>query len=333
MKRLHPIRAIREPFGTAGLVVACVAMVLALTGAAFAAKGALTGKQKKEVEKIAKKYAGKPGAAGAAGPAGPQGAAGAAGKDGAQGEKGAKGDAGSPGSPGAPGAPGEDGKSVEAALSAGGSGEPCEGVGGAEYEVEGEPSSAVEICNGEEGSPWTAGGTLPPGATETGYWAFTEPAGKIKVKVDVEGTTEEIAIAIGSLNGIFVPISFPIQLPFNLKATGCEEPELTRTQPCHVHFGAPNSGGAFVEGTGICPGKVFTPEAAPGELCVYVTESSVENANFEAINKSGIGSPGASRAGSVIRFTRPDETRGASALGSYAVTGCEEEPGTGECKP
>ena len=65
MKRLrHPIRAIREPFGTAGLIVACVALVLALTGAAFAAAG-LTGKQKKEVEKIAKKYAGKPGAAGA----------------------------------------------------------------------------------------------------------------------------------------------------------------------------------------------------------------------------------------------------------------------------
>jgi hypothetical protein len=77
----HPVRAIREPFGTAGLVVAVIALVLALTGAAFAAAG-LTGKQKKEVTKIAKKYAGKPGAQGPAGAAGPAGPTGPAGKNG-----------------------------------------------------------------------------------------------------------------------------------------------------------------------------------------------------------------------------------------------------------
>ena len=50
-----------------GLVIAVVAMLIALTGGAFAASGALTGKQKKEVEKIAKKFAGKPGSSGFAG--------------------------------------------------------------------------------------------------------------------------------------------------------------------------------------------------------------------------------------------------------------------------
>ena len=56
--------------GTAGLLVAIVALVFAMVGGAYAAKGALTGKQKKEVTKIAKKYAGKPGAQGPQGPAG-----------------------------------------------------------------------------------------------------------------------------------------------------------------------------------------------------------------------------------------------------------------------
>jgi len=103
MNRLrHPIRAVREPFGTAGLIVACVALIAALGGTALAAKGALTGKQKKEVEKIAKKYAGKPGAPGATGPkgdagaTGPQGKEGAAGKEGPQGKQGIQGPEGSP---------------------------------------------------------------------------------------------------------------------------------------------------------------------------------------------------------------------------------------------
>lgn len=98
----HPIRAIREPFGTAGLVVAVIALVLAVTGAALAA-GGLTGKQKKEVTKIAKKYAGKPGPAGPQGPqgsTGPQGSAGAAGAAGVDGATGATGPTGPEGQQG-----------------------------------------------------------------------------------------------------------------------------------------------------------------------------------------------------------------------------------------
>jgi hypothetical protein len=87
----RPHRGRREPFGKAGLVVALCAIVLATTGAAFAA-GRLTGPEKVEVGKIAakvaKKNAGKPGKAGpagktgATGPAGPAGAAGAPGAPG-----------------------------------------------------------------------------------------------------------------------------------------------------------------------------------------------------------------------------------------------------------
>jgi len=78
-------------FGTAGLIVAVLALVVALTGAAFAAGGGLTGKEKKQVVKIAKKFAGKTGAAGA------------------KGDTGAKGEQGIPGAPGKNGIDGEDG--------------------------------------------------------------------------------------------------------------------------------------------------------------------------------------------------------------------------------
>ena len=87
----RPHRGRREPFGKAGLIVALCAIVLATTGAAFAA-GRLTGPEKGEVGKIAaktaKKYAGKTGPAGKQGPAGKTGATGPAGATGAAGPAG-----------------------------------------------------------------------------------------------------------------------------------------------------------------------------------------------------------------------------------------------------
>jgi hypothetical protein len=162
-----------------GLTVAVLAMLVALTGGAFAASGALTGKQKKEVEKIAKKFAGKPG---------PQGPAGATGATGTKGDK---------GDPGSAGLKGEAGKSVKVTPISPGSEFECESNGGAMVEEEGKPSSAEEICNGKAGSPWTVGGVLPPGEQENGSWAFA-------------GSTSDT-------NGIRVPISFTIPLPGKLE--------------------------------------------------------------------------------------------------------------------
>jgi Collagen triple helix repeat (20 copies) len=100
MSRLrHPIRAIREPFGKAGLTVAVVALVFAMIGGAYAASG-LNSKQKKEVKAIAKSFQGT-GPAGPAGLAGPQGPAGANGKDGAEGKQGPTGKTGPTGPTGA----------------------------------------------------------------------------------------------------------------------------------------------------------------------------------------------------------------------------------------
>jgi hypothetical protein len=118
------ISRIHSKLGTAGLVVAIVALVVALAGGAYAAQQGLNGKQKNEVKKIAKKFAGQDGAPGATGPQGPKGDAGAtgpAGKDGADGEDGAPGADGEDGAPGADGEPGMcSAEEPECTLAAGG---------------------------------------------------------------------------------------------------------------------------------------------------------------------------------------------------------------------
>jgi hypothetical protein len=81
---------IHEKMGTAGLVIAVIALSAALTGTAVAAAG-LSSSQKKQVIKIAKKYAGKQG------PQGVQGSQGPKGEPGPKGERGPAGEEGPPG--------------------------------------------------------------------------------------------------------------------------------------------------------------------------------------------------------------------------------------------
>ena len=145
----HPVRAIREPFGKAGLMVAVMALVFAMVGGAYAASGGLSGKEKKEVERIAKKVAGKPGLVRVGGTPTP-GAPGAPGKDGAVGKEGPQGNPGS---------------SVTNTVVAASETGKCEGHGGSEFRVgAGAPTFA---CNG--GTGFTE--TLPSGKTEAGVWA------------------------------------------------------------------------------------------------------------------------------------------------------------------
>jgi hypothetical protein len=283
MKRLrHPIRAIREPFGTAGLIVACVALVAALGGTALAAKGALTGKQKKEVEKIAKKFAGKPGAAGAQGPAGPQGAqgaAGAAGKDGAQGAQGATGATGAPGAAGAQGAKGADGKSVEAVQLSTADAQ-CGHRGGAIYEVE-ESGEETEVCNGADGSPWTVGGTLPPGQKETGVWTTT-----------------------GFTTGPAFTAALPFFIPIPQSLEGAE-----------VHFETDED---FFES---CISIAAKPAPKPGHLCVYLSAGSggvLSRTKYLGIFNAAEDELGAGTTGAYAKFATPTEAD-VTLSGTYAV--------------
>jgi hypothetical protein len=88
---------------------------------------------------------------------------------------------------------------------------------------------------GPEGSPWTAGGTLPPGKSESGTWA---------------------AAIVGAAGGTDrVPISFGIRLPV----------------PPDVHLIAKGYEG--IQHSTECPGSVVQPLAARGNLCVYTAEN------------------------------------------------------------
>ncbi len=313
MSRLrHPIRAIREPFGKAGLTVAIVALVFAMVGGAFAAAG-LNGKQKKEVTKIAKKYAGKPGSAGpqgAAGPAGPQGPAGAPGP---KGDTGAKGDTGTAGA---------NGKSVETGTATAGE---CP-TGGATVQVASEPATKKKICNGAagapgpEGDPWTAGGTLPSGETETGAWTL--------------GTVSEGAAPSGT-GVIRVPISFTLPLPSELDGTGCKIESGSVVGPCEVHF-INAAGKELILNMGTfstdevdsteCLGSAAAPSAEPGNLCIYTAELSgaqPSNLGFAwgdlAILKAA--TPGATGASTAGAFLGLDITaNNAQGAGTWAVT-------------
>ncbi|MGN6201256.1 MAG: hypothetical protein ACTHNY_02485 [Solirubrobacterales bacterium] len=133
------ISKMHQKLGTAGLVVAILALIVALGGVAIAAVPGLNSKQKKQVTKIAKKYAGAPGAAGSAGSQGPKGEPGAAGKDGTNGV-----------SPVGSEFTGEEG--------------PCS-EGGVKFSG----SSTTFACNGRPGPTDTK---LPSGETLKGLWQF-----------------------------------------------------------------------------------------------------------------------------------------------------------------
>ena len=296
-------RRFQDRFGTAGVIIAVIALVAALSGTALAAKGALTGKQKKEVEKIAKKYAGK---AGAPGSAGANGTNGTNGKDGAEGKEGPQGKAGEDGTDGTNGTNGAAGKGVEkSTIPPGPTDTACDEQGGAIYEVEGS-GEEVTICDGKEGSPWTAGGTLPAGAVETGSWAFTRPVEKINV--DVGGVEEEITI--GDSISITVPISFAVPLGAGLNSA-------------HVHFEGEAGFSTFCDGTASSPTALNS-----GELCVYRSPEILAGTTFEGIcrpsasletcpeNTSALG---ASKSGAVLLFSKP--TGDARGSGTFAVRG------------
>jgi len=152
---------LRNRFGIPG-VISVIALVFALVGGAFAANN-LSGSGESATASAKKAAKGPRGPRGATGPAGPAGAAGPAGPAGPKGDAGA---AGSNGAPGKDGTAGKDGVSVTV--------NEFEGVGGTcdegGIEVESASPEPAYVCSGKPGSPWTAGGTLPSGATEAGAW-------------------------------------------------------------------------------------------------------------------------------------------------------------------
>ena len=195
-------------------VIAGLALVFAMTGGAYAAKKYLITSTKQISPSVLKSLQGKAGPAGAngvqgpAGPAGPQGPAGTAGAKGDAGAAGSQGSVGLKGERGATGPQGEEGPQGE------------NGKNGA---------------TGPAGSPWSSGGKLPSGSTETGTWAVTQQAGL---------AMDEISFS--------VPLAVAPQANFVSRA------EL-------------NSGAAVANcpSTGAELAAEDPPKATPGNLCVY----------------------------------------------------------------
>jgi hypothetical protein len=290
-----------------GVTIAVIALVFALVGGAFAASGKLTGKQKKEVEKIAKKYAGAPGEKGSPGPQGP------AGSPGSKGERGEKGERGPQGDPGIEGPPGEG--LVTNPIAAEPTG-PCGEQGGVEVLRENQsPGEGEAICTGKEGSPWTTGGVLPSGATETGSFAISSSQ-EDALKVEEPEESGEFTYVV------YAPITFPIPLQEPLVEEGVH----FQGQPNFEDFNGAEPGEVGCKGT---IGKPDTGENPPatanpaGNLCLYKSPGGFENASILGIYALNIGvgggEMGARRTGAVVVLSIPNSGP-SHAMGTFAVT-------------
>ena len=258
-------------------VAMTLALVFAMSGGAYAASKFLITSTKQIKPSVLSSLKGK------AGPAGPAGLAGAVGPAGGAGPQGAAGPKGENGSPGGPGANGES--VVNTKLS---KGAPACSEGGAEFKVG--SGAATHACNGKEGSPWTAGGTLPVGATETGVWAF--------------GHIAEASVPLFAGEHIlYVPIaSFTIPLAASLDESHVHYIKAIETAP-----------------SGCTGGDAQKPTAESGNFCVYAyTEEEIETGSI-SIRKAGGAATGAGTAGAYEEFK---VTGGAGfGQGTWAVTG------------
>jgi hypothetical protein len=273
---------LRNRFGIPG-VISVIALVFAMLGGAYAASDSGSGKATASAKGKPgpRGPRGKTGPAGPAGPAGAQGPAGAKGDSGAAGANGKDGTNGTNGTPGTAGATGTPGKSVKSfPIDPGPTDTQCDEQGGTEFEVEGSVEPPTVACNGKEGSPWTLGGTLPKGSTETGTWAFNATA-----------ANEEF----------LVPISFPIKVKAGVEAS-------------KIHFGVPSD----PEFHSICTAaQARKPTAPEGHLCIYFSNSSGAEITYLGTKEVNLSSEGANEPGAVMVF---DVAEPGYMTGTWAVT-------------
>lgn len=250
---------LRNRFGIPG-VISVIALVFAMIGGAYAANDSSEGSKASASAKAKKGPRGPRGPKGPTGPAGPVGPAGAQGSAGAQGPKG---DTGAAGAPGLQGLKGETGPT---------------GATGATGD-EGEPGEQGEI--GPEGSPWTLGGTIPPGKTITGGW-FLDP--------DLGGVSP-------SQVGLPALFSFPLPMPSPI----------------------PDGNIHLIHGdtvpSGCTGGTRAEPKADPGHLCIWSTAwAGPPSAPVQFINMGG---PGGTTG---FAMSVSSEAGVAIAFGTWAAT-------------
>ncbi len=275
------LRRIQNRLGTAGLIVSVCAVVLAIGGTALAASAALSGKQKKEVEKIAKKYAGKPGAPGAAG---------------------ANGTNGTNGKDGTNGAPGSDGASVTGTVISPGNAECASKAGGVKYTL---GAASTPVCNGKAGTFSTE--ALPPGQTLSGIWGLE--IAPIEKEEELKGG--EIGLET---------ISYPIRVnpaPTKLiwvKAAGNQALVVNPENGAFVELIEEAD-----EVQAVCPGNAANPQAVAGNVCMYTAfeeSATFDNGFFGHPHRATSPDP---TSGVVFPFVNTEGEPGLIS-GSWAVT-------------
>lgn len=211
------------------------------------------------------------------------------------------------GKPGATGPKGDTG-SAGAAGTAG-----KQGDRGPQGERGPQGDQGVAGKNGKDGVLWTAGGTLPAEATETGSWTF--------------GDIPEGSAPPGNVR---IAISFPIPLAAPLTSTFGACTSNPATSACHTHYINFNNQevleGDVVSATpsAFCKGTVEAPSAEPGHLCIYTAELSkakTSNVGFVRTDQE-LETLGAGTTGAALRFRAIQE--GAAGWGTWAVTAPEE---------
>jgi hypothetical protein len=274
---------VRKKFTYINVALAAV-LVFAMSGAAYAAGKYLITSTKQISPNVLKSLKGSSGLKGSAGPAGTAGPVGPTGPAGTTGPAGPTGPTGPTGPVGNEGTNGTDGVSVTSKkLDQGNTN--CE-EGGSEFVAS--ENKKTYACNG---SPWTAGGTLPSGKTETGVWAASGMPYNV-----LEHLVETLV----------APISFTIPLSEASKA---------------IVVGA----GEMGKGGG-CPttSEVGKPEAEPGYLCVFVKSVSSATAPDDAakveVESVETGKLEAGKTGATVDVTVKVHEETAQATGTWAVT-------------
>jgi hypothetical protein len=251
-------------------VTATLALVFAMSGGALAAGKFLITSTKQIKPSVIKQLQGKAGSAGPTGAPGPQGHAGPQGAAGANGKDGAA---------------GANGESIGASEVKAGEAA-CGKLGGSKFTVGGKETLACNGKEGKAGSPWTAEGTLPVGATETGVWYVSE------VVANAEESHPQ------------APVSFPIPLKEPLGesqahvVTVAEQKEHTAPQACQ--------------------GTAAEPTAESGSFCVYIAKLT-GNTNGGSFNPVGEFVGGTGATGAILLFGSGETV--VHGLGTWAVTG------------
>jgi hypothetical protein len=210
---------------------------------------------------------------------------GKAGTNGAQGLTGPAGPAGATGTPGPAGATGAIGPAG------------ATGATGA---------TGKEGPKGKEGSPWTAGGTLPSGKSETGAWAGSGGYG---------GSTDRVLLASFAIPLAAVPTYNVIRFEEgqgeakeNERAKIANEERKNNSEP-ELPLPIPTD----------CKGNFQKPEAAAGNLCLFVREE--ENVSLNGLEQAAAGSLAlVSTAGATVTIDTSHYGEEFTIAGTWAVT-------------